>query len=96
MMGAGQMARRWLAAMLAGVLFTAAPALAQAQSGALPPTIASAGVTQAQWDAIRREARAQAQRARVSEAALLATAEAAGANLARSGRFNASALQGAI
>jgi hypothetical protein len=58
--------------------------------------VASAGVTQAEWDFIRVEARRQAQRANVSEAALLAAAEATGANLAGSRHFNALSLQQAI
>ncbi|MES1200231.1 MAG: hypothetical protein ABUS57_02130, partial [Pseudomonadota bacterium] len=69
---------------------------AQTPGGALPPAIASAGVTQAEWTAIRTEVSRQAHRANVSEAALLAAAEAAGANLARSGHFDALALEQTI
>jgi hypothetical protein len=77
---------------------TAAPAFADTvqQTGALPPSIASAGVTQAEWSAIRAEVSRQAHRAGVAEAALLAAAERAGANLAQSGRFDAAALRDAI
>jgi hypothetical protein len=71
------------------------PSFAQS-TGALPPALASAGVTQSEWDAIRTEVRAEAQRAGVAEAALLAAAERAGVNLATSGRFNAAALRDAI
>lgn len=84
---------RLIAAALMALLAIGAPsALAQP----LPDTLRSAGVTQAHWDAVRREARALAQRAQISEAALMAAAEAASANLARSGRFNALSLQQAI
>ncbi|MGD9967906.1 MAG: hypothetical protein AB7T59_15400 [Hyphomonadaceae bacterium] len=75
----------------------AAPAYAQRNGGgALPPSIASAGITQTEWAAIRQQARMQARRAGVAEAALLAAAEGAGTNLARSGRFDAAGLQQAI
>lgn len=73
-----------------------APQTAAQSNAPLPPAIASAGVTQAEWDAIRREARRQARRAGIAEAALLAAAERAGANLARSGRFDAAGLRDAI
>ena len=88
--------RNWIAAVLAGALLAVAPALAQTSRSGLPPVIASAGVTQAQWDAIRREVRLQAQRAGVSEAALLAAAESAGSNFAGSRSFNALSLQQTI
>jgi len=74
-------------------LVCAAPALAQSP---LPDAARSAGVTQAQWDAIQREARVQARRANISEASLLAAAEAATGRLAQSGRFNAISLQQTI
>jgi len=82
-------------AALIVVLCCASGAPASAQSAA-PDTVRAAGVTQAQWDAVRREARAQAQRARVSEAALLAAAEAASIRLAGAGRFDAPSLQQAV
>ncbi|GIK48527.1 MAG: hypothetical protein BroJett013_12240 [Alphaproteobacteria bacterium] len=88
------MRRVLVVAALAGLFATIAPpAFAQTVRSDLPPAIASAGVTQAQWDAIRREVRTQARRARVSEAALMAAAEAAGANFARSGQFRTVSLQ---
>jgi hypothetical protein len=65
-------------------------------SAGLPPQIASAGVTVAQWEDILRQVRAQARRAGVAEAALMAAAERAGVNLAASGRFNAASLRDAI
>ncbi|GIK48524.1 MAG: hypothetical protein BroJett013_12210 [Alphaproteobacteria bacterium] len=70
------------------------PALAQ--HAGLPPEIASAGVTQSEWDDVVAEVRRQARRAGVAEAALLAAAERAGSNLARTGQFNAAALRDAI
>ena len=82
-------------AVVALALATQGVALAQPSQG-LPPAIASAGVTQAQWSQIQAEVRRQAQRAGVTEAALAAAAEAGGGNFARSGRFNALALQQAI
>lgn len=75
--------------------FALAP-LALAQHTGLPPEIASAGVTQSEWDAVVAEVRREARRAGVAEAALLAAAERAGINLARTGRFNAAALRDAI
>jgi len=72
----------------------AAPAIAQ-QAG-LPSEIASAGVTQSEWDTVVAEVRRQARRAGVAEAALLAAAERAGSNFARTGQFNAAALRDAI
>ncbi|MGD9815240.1 MAG: hypothetical protein AB7Q23_08545 [Hyphomonadaceae bacterium] len=84
---------RVFTALIAAIwLVSAAPALAQP----LPDTLRSAGVTQAQWDAIQRAARAQARRANISEASLLAAAEAATGRLAQSGRFNALSLQQTI
>ncbi|MGD9815080.1 MAG: hypothetical protein AB7Q23_02250 [Hyphomonadaceae bacterium] len=80
-----------IAALMLATL-VAAPAFAQP----IPDALRSAGVTQAQWDAIRAEARVQAERARISEAALLAAAEAASANFAASGRFNARRLERTI
>lgn len=71
-------------------------ALAHAQHAGLPPAIASAGVTQAEWNHVIEEARRQARRVGVSEAALVAAAERAGVNLARSGQFDAAALRDAI
>jgi len=85
--------RSWVLAV-AVVLLTLAGASASAQP--MPDTLRSAGVSQAQWDAIRREARTQAQRAQISEASLLAAAQASGANLANSGRFDALGLQQTI
>ncbi|MGD9813869.1 MAG: hypothetical protein AB7Q23_07345 [Hyphomonadaceae bacterium] len=67
-----------------------------ARAQPLPPSLRSAGVTQAEWDAIRAEVRRQAQRAQVSEAALAAAAAAASDNYARSGRFNAAALRARV
>jgi len=58
--------------------------------------MASAGVTQAQWDRVQTEVRRQAARARVSERALIAAAEATGARFAASGRFSAVTLQRAL
>ncbi len=72
------------------------PAYAQAARAALPPSIASAGVTDAEWNGIQAEVRLQARRAGVAEAALLAAAERAGVNLARSGRYSAASLRDAI
>jgi hypothetical protein len=70
---------------------------AHARRGAgLPDSIASAGVTQAEWDSIQVEVRRQARRAGVAEAALLAVAERAGVNLAISGRYNATRLRDLI
>lgn len=66
------------------------------RTGPLPPSIASAGVTQAEWDAVRAAVRHEAQRAGVAEAALLAAAERAGVNLAGSGRYDAASLRDAI
>jgi hypothetical protein len=84
-------------ALLASALIAApASATPSQQNGALPAAVASAGVTQDQWTAIRAEVTRQARRAGASEAALLAAAEAAGANLAGSGHFNALSLQQAI
>lgn len=62
----------------------------------LPDSVRAAGVSEAQWDAIRSEARAQARRADISEATLFAAAAAASDNLARSGRFDALSLQSVI
>lgn len=84
---------RLIVLIAAAWLACAAPALAQS---ALPPALRSAGVTQTQWDAIQREARAEARRANISEAALMAAAEAASVRLAGSGQFNALSLQQAI
>ncbi|MCC6788130.1 MAG: hypothetical protein IT547_09845 [Hyphomonadaceae bacterium] len=70
------------------------PALAQRAS--LPSPIASAGVTQTQWDAIREDVRAEARRAGVAEAALLAAVEASGIRLAQVQRRNPPMLQQAI
>lgn len=86
--------RIWFSIGLA-VCCVASP-LALAQGSALPPSIASAGITQAEWNAIQEEVRRQARRAGVAEAALLAAAERAGINLARSGRFDAAGLRDAI
>ncbi len=81
-----------MAALTIFLICSATPAYTQP----VPDTLRSAGVTQAQWDAIRREARAQAQRARISEASLIAAAEGASVNLSRSGRFDAASLQQTI
>ena len=54
--------------MLAGLNAAAA----QTMRAGLPPDLASAGVSIAQWDGVRAEVRRQAQRARISERALLA------------------------
>ncbi|MGD9816230.1 MAG: SUMF1/EgtB/PvdO family nonheme iron enzyme [Hyphomonadaceae bacterium] len=81
-----------MAALTILLICSATPAYTQP----VPDTLRSAGVTQAQWDAIRREARAQAQRARISEASLIAAAEGASVNLSRSGRFDAASLQQTI
>lgn len=45
------MAWKWIAAALASALLAAAPASAQTNGSGLPPSVASAGVTQDQWDA---------------------------------------------
>lgn len=84
-------------ALFALALVTA-PAGAQegSHAGGAPPAIASAGVTQSEWAAVRAEVARQARRVRVSEASLLSAAEAVGSSLARSGNFNASQLQQAI
>lgn len=89
---------RALALSLLAVLLVMAPAAAQENQSArpIPDTIRSSGVTQAEWDQIQAEARRQARRAGIAEAALLAAAERAGLNLARSGRFSAAALRDAI
>jgi hypothetical protein len=84
-------------ALCAAFLVLASPQPTFAQStGALPPALASAGVTQSEWSAVLTEVARQAQRAGVAEAALRAAAERAGGNLAASGRFNAAALRDAI
>lgn len=70
--------------LMAAAALWATPALAQP----LPPSLREAGITQAQWDAVRAEARAAAARANIAEAALLAAAERAGLNLLRSGRYS--------
>lgn len=85
----------FLAVCFFAAWLTSSP-LALAQNTGLPPEIASAGITQSQWDSVVAEVRRQARRAGVAEAALLAAAERAGANLARSGQFNAAALRDAI
>ncbi len=85
-----------LALLLIAVVLMAAFAVAPAHAQPLPDALRSAGVTQAQWNAVRAEARVQAQRAQISEASLLAAAEAASATLAASGRFDALTLQRAI
>ncbi len=91
------MRSRFLTAAICAVLL-ACPggAFAQTASSGLPPEVASAGVTQTQWGVVRVEVRRQASRARVSERALLAAAEATGARFAASGRFNALSLQQAV
>lgn len=88
------MAMRLLATILVAlaVVLSAPPVLAQG----LPPSLRDAGVTQAQWDVVRAEARVAAARANIAEAALLAAAERASVNLARSGRYDAAALSEAI
>ncbi|MGD9816582.1 MAG: hypothetical protein AB7Q23_11810 [Hyphomonadaceae bacterium] len=83
---------RLLAIIVALAALGAVPVLAQP----LPDSLRSAGVTQAQWDVVRAQVRVQAQRARISEASLLAAAEAASENLAASGQFDPLALQQAI
>jgi len=65
------------------VLTAAPPASA---TGPLPEALRSAGVTQAEWDALQAEVRAAAQRARVSERALAAVAERLSLVLAQDGR----------
>ncbi len=75
------------------LLVCAASAMAQQ---ALPPTLASAGITQAEWNHIREDAARHARRANIAEAALLAAAERAGANLALSRRYSAIELRDAI
>lgn len=84
------------AAICAGLLACSGAAFAEAAGVGLPPEIASAGVNQAQWGAVRDEVRRQASRARISEQALMAAAEATGARFAASGRFNALTLQQAV
>lgn len=69
---------------------------ALAQNAGLPPAIASAGVTQSEWASVVAEVRQEAHRAGVAEAALLAAAERAGSNLARTGQFSAASLRDAI
>lgn len=69
---------------------------AHAQDTGLPPEIASAGVTQSEWATVVAQVRREARRAGIAEAALLAAAERAGSNLARTGQFNAAALRDAI
>lgn len=82
-----------LTAFLLGfVQFSSAQTLAEG----LPLEIASAGVTEAQWEAVRTEIKLQSRRAQVSEQALLAVAEATGARFASSGRYNSLSLQQAV
>ncbi|GIK48526.1 MAG: hypothetical protein BroJett013_12230 [Alphaproteobacteria bacterium] len=78
--------KRYLAALFLGVL--AATGCSQPASSGLPDSIASAGVTQSDWLAIRAEVSAQAQRAGITEASLLAAVEAAGTNFVQSGQIN--------
>lgn len=81
--------RFWLAVLM----LTAVLAIAPAQAQLLPNELRSAGVTQAQWEAICGEIRAQARRAEISEASLLAAAQSASVTIAGSGRFDAQNLQ---
>lgn len=81
-----------LALAVTSILFVSS-ANAQPTRGGLPPSLASSGVTQLQWREIQREASRQSRRAGVTEAALLAAAEAAGARLAATQRFNTASLQ---
>lgn len=85
-----------LVALLADVALPPLPAFAQAPGYSLPSAIASVGLSQAQWDVICRQARTQAHRVGVAEAALLSAAESAGIRLAGAGRSNALSLQQAI
>ncbi|MCC6788132.1 MAG: hypothetical protein IT547_09855 [Hyphomonadaceae bacterium] len=78
--------KHYLTALLLWAL--AACGAPQAQSSGIPPAIASAGVTEADWQTIRDEVRAQSERTGIAEAALLAAVEAAGANLVQSGQIN--------
>lgn len=84
---------RFTSGLLALLLVATVPSVTLAQ---VPPSLRSANVTEAQWDAVRAEIRAAARRADINEAALLAAAERAGVNLAASGRFNAAELSDAI
>lgn len=88
------MRRLLFGAIVSAIWVAQMPALAQ--TAALPPEVASAGVTEAQWDAVRDEVRRQAGRARVSERALQAAAAATGTRFAASGRFNALTLLQAV
>ncbi|MGE3929137.1 MAG: hypothetical protein AB7G05_03170, partial [Hyphomonadaceae bacterium] len=69
------------------IAFAAALACAPmaAAQGPLPSTLASAGVTQAEWSALQAQVRAAAARARVSERALAVVAERLGLSLAQGG-----------
>lgn len=78
--------------MVAAAALWASPAFTQP----LPDTLRSAGITQAQWEAVRAEARNAAARANIAEAALLAAAERAGLNLLRSGRYSPAELSEVI
>jgi len=69
-------------AIIALALCVAAPALA----APLPDTLRSAGVTQAEWDAVQAEVARTAQRLAVSQRTLAAAAERLGLTLARAGR----------
>jgi hypothetical protein len=62
----------------------------------LPSSIASIGVTKAEWNDIQTEVRIQSHRAGIAEAALMAVAERSGSRLANSGRFSAATLRDAI
>lgn len=85
----------FLAALIAAAWIVQLPH-ALAQHAGLPAEIASAGVTQSEWNGVVAEVRRHARRAGVAQAALFAAAERAGSNLARTGQFNASALRDAI
>ncbi|HRK67891.1 MAG TPA: hypothetical protein PKY73_10100, partial [Hyphomonas sp.] len=86
-----------LRSLLSAVLLGSAQfSMAQPVAEGLPLEMASAGVTQAEWEAVRTEVKLHSRRAQVSEQALLAAAEATGARFAASGRFNALSLQQAV
>jgi len=85
-----------LAAAICAVAVLTWPAPVMALGTGPPPEVASTGVTVAQWEMVREEARRLANQARVSERALQAAAEATGARFASSGKFNALSLQSAV
>jgi len=85
-----------LAASLVSLFLMTINAAAQPDGTGLPPEFASSGITVADWEDIQRQVSAEARRAGVAEAALMAAAERAGVNLAASGRYKAANLRDAI